>query len=201
MSEAYAYQMTIDTSWKESGKLDLQFKGCSGSQLVDIVQGRQQLKQAGNPTFVVMTVGGKNARLAAIINACIYRANPAGNYGPAFHADPNGEGTCKKALFEARNYIDKSLGSDLISTLDGIFAYASEQRNPEFWLYVTGYAHFFNTDTNDCDDWTFQVFIDPFTDRETNVAFLRKSLRSEMNNLMEDFLTVYVSQIYTQNNQ
>lgn len=44
-------------------------------------------------------------------------------------------------------------------TLDDVFQTDQAKSHDEFWLYVLGYAHLFNVDTNGpdtCDDWSFQ---------------------------------------------
>jgi hypothetical protein len=76
--------------------------------------------------------------------------------------------------------------------LDDLFKWAKDEKKlPSFYLYVTGYAHFFNENTDDCDKWSFSAF-PRFAD---DMPLLTKPLRKEINGLAEQFMTVYVRTI------
>jgi hypothetical protein len=196
LKDAYGAQMEADHTWTGAGGQTFHFEGCSGAQLVNMFASNGQIQGTGKPTFVVMTVGGNNAGFGALVDNCIYHGNPFGNYGPPWNDDPNGEGACKKSLASAANYIhhngDGGLGSDFQKTLDDLFRSDQAKARSEFYLYVTGYAHFFNVDTDDCDEWSFSPWW------VSQGPLVVKGLRVEMNNLLQDFLQVYVGFMHIQ---
>ncbi|KAF2419586.1 SGNH hydrolase [Tothia fuscella] len=192
--DAYAAQMDVDRSWVQQGlgETKFTFAGCSGARLVDMYLGQSQINKLNRPDFAVMTVGGNNVGFFDVAANCLFQPYPLTDYGKPYHLDPNGEGLCKKALKATRNYIrdtgDGSLEAAFRATLDDIFKWANEERKlPHFHLYVTGYAHFFNADTTDCNTWTFQRIANYYS----TVPFLVKELRAEINDLMEGLLAVY----------
>jgi hypothetical protein len=191
LKDAYGAQMEADHTWTGIEGQEFHFQGCSGSRLVNMVAERGQIQRTGKPFLVVMTVGGNNANFGAIADNCVYHGNPFGNYGPSWHDDPNGVGECKKSLKGAADYINNKgnggLASDFRNTLDDIFKSNAAKARGEFYLYVTGYAHFFNVDTDDCDYWSFS----PWWIADGK-PLLKKGLRVEMNNLLQSFLQVYV---------
>ena len=150
--ESHGPQLEADHSWTGDFSSGLKDAACSGSQLADLAKGAHQMDEnkVGSPNLVVMTSGGNNCGFGRIVDLCIYHSDPLGDYGPAYKDDYNRIGNCSKALDDASSYISNSLQQDLINTINDILAEPNVKNNPDFLLYLTGYAQFFGTDY---DDW------------------------------------------------
>ena len=138
--------MEADTSWTGSFSSGLRDAACSGSQLIDLAKGGYQMGKVGKPNVVVMTFGGNNCGFGTIVDVCIYHSSPTTNYGSAYADDKARTGACAKALDNALNYITNTLQQDFINTINDILADPGVNSNPDFLLYLTGYAQFFGTD-------------------------------------------------------
>lgn len=151
-----------------------------------------------------MTSGGNDAKFGEIVDACFYRADPnilkAGGYGPYWEDDPNGVGLCKVKLNVGTAYINNrnmdpnpdnhGLYYDLWATLDDVFKSDTATSASEFWFFITGYSHFFNVDTTDCDQMTFSPW--PVTP-VVGLPLVKQDLRKAINDGQEAFFQVYVS--------
>ena len=156
--ESHGPQLEADTTWTGDFSSGLRDAACSGSQLVDLAKGAYQMGKVGNPNLVVMTSGGNNCGFGRIVDVCIYHSNPTFDYGPAYKDDNDRTGECAKALDEASNYISNKLQQDLINTINDILADPNIKKNPDFLLYLTGYAQFFGTDYDDwCNDESWNI--------------------------------------------
>ena len=146
--ESHGPQMEADTTWIGHSPSGLRDAACSGSNLGDIVIGQHQMGKVGNPDVVIMTSGGNNAGFGNIVDVCIYHSDPRHDYGNAYSDDPDRSGECAKALDAALGYIQdpNRMAFDLIRTLDDLFNDPAVSGNPDFLLYLTGYAQFFGTD-------------------------------------------------------
>ena len=144
--ESHGPQMEADTTWTGSFSSGLRDAACSGSRLVDLAKGNYQMGKVGEPDVVIMTSGGNNCDFGNIVDVCIYHSSPTTNYGPAYADDTDSSGACAKALDNAQNYITGKLQGDHIQTIDDLFEDSHVNSNPDFLLYVTGYAQFFGTD-------------------------------------------------------
>ena len=183
--ESHGPQMEADTTWTESFSSGLRDAACSGSRLVDLTKGNYQMGKVGQPDDVIMTSGGNNCDFGIIVDFCIYYSSPTTNYGPAYADDTDSSGACAKALNNAQNYITNTLQQDLINTVNDILADSNLKPNPDFLLYLTGYAQFFGTDY---DPWCNQeawniVGISP-------TPYLSTQLRMGLNGLVSKVNTV-----------
>jgi hypothetical protein len=182
--------MEADTSWTY-GKQKFHFGGCSAARLVNMVAENGQIQQTESPLVIIMTAGGNNANFGEIIDNCIYQGDPTVSYGPPYDDDLDGKGLCKKSLATGQAYINNSgtdgLATQFRQTLDDIFKTDQARSHDEFWLYVTGYAHFFNVDTDECDNWSFSPNTTIY-----NRPTLTKTLRVEINQILTQFNDIYV---------
>jgi hypothetical protein len=172
------------------------WSGCSGARLGDMAQGKKQIEQINiNPRFTVMTVGGINAHVGDVVANCVYQPDMQADYGPPHHKDPEGVGKCKQSIRQAREYIDGGgLGYDFRVTLDDLFNYARSHYSGPYTVYVTGYVHFWNVDTERCDRASWKPpFIGQYTNPPPALPLLTRGLRREMNDLVEAFNRKYVS--------
>ncbi|KAL8833427.1 MAG: hypothetical protein Q9170_004270 [Blastenia crenularia] len=113
---------------------------CSGSTFKNIQSGGpfSQADQLGNPAVATLTIGGNNVGFRAILTACIYR----------FYAWRSGD--CNTEIANSQAIIDSP---DFASSLSqAINDAVGKAQNPDFRLYVTGYAAFFNEDTDQCNN-------------------------------------------------
>lgn len=184
--ESHGPQLEADTSWTGSFSSGLRDAACSGSRLVDLAKGGYQMGKVGTPNVVVMTSGGNNCGFGAIVDVCIYHSSPSKDYGPAYADDKDRTGDCAKALDDALNYITNTLRQDLINTINDILADPNVKSNPDFLLYLTGYAQFFGTD------------YDPWCNTEAwNIAgrsatpYLSKELRTAFNDRVSKVNELY----------
>lgn len=185
--ESHGPQIEADSSWIGSFSPGLRDAACSGSRLVDLAKGGYQMGKVGNPNLVVMTSGGNNCGFGTIVDVCIYHSSPLTNYGPAYADDKDRTGACAKALDDALNYITNALQQDLINTINDILADPSVKSNPDFLLYLTGYAQFFGTDYDPwCNQeaWNIRPAISP-------TPYLSQELRSAFNDRVSKVNELY----------
>jgi hypothetical protein len=195
LKDSYAVQMFNDRTWVQPGvgEITFEFKGCSGGRLEDMYDGQQQIKQTDQPRVVVLTVGGNNALFAPIVDSCVYLSNPLFDYGKRFDLDTASTGECKRNLNSAQNYITSDtefgMAAQLRTTLDKLFGWAAnEKKLPYFYLYVTGYAHFWNDLNDECNNWSFSLWARP----DDRMPYLTRAFRQRFNDVTENFLQVYV---------
>ncbi|KAJ9668302.1 hypothetical protein H2201_001732 [Coniosporium apollinis] len=192
IKHAYSAQMSNDDTWT-TGKQDMSFAACSGSKLVNMAVLNPQMPKTGDrPRIITMTAGGNDAGFFNVVINCVYQQYLLINYGPAY-PDPNG--LCAIAIKNATDYIERAAGSnpdvlglseDLAATLDDIFASNKIGDRESFRLYVTGYAHFFNAETDWCTAGSFGAF--PLIGGQPKLS---KELRIAINGLVEKFNRVY----------
>lgn len=173
--ESHGPQMEADASWTGPFSSGLRDAACSGSVLFDLAKGGYQMGKVGNPNVVVMTSGGNNCGFGVIVDACIYHSVPTTNYGPAYKDDTERTGACAKALDSAQAYITNTLQQDLSNTINDILADPSVKSNPDFLLYLTGYAQFFGTDYDPwCNNEAWNILgtsATPYLSVELRTAF------------------------------
>ncbi|KAL9615939.1 MAG: hypothetical protein Q9160_009125 [Pyrenula sp. 1 TL-2023] len=205
INHASAAQLANDKSWYEKGyPPKLNFKACSGAQLVDMkpqmdscVDGSNDIR---NVRFTVMTSGGNNAKFFDIAERCVYQRYKDHDYGPDFKDDQDlnrCKGDCCKAIKASQDYIQASTWSpgglqfDLWRTIRDIVDSSAAHKDPNHKLYVTGYAQFWSNDkgTDWCNRESFGA--DPTGHQPT----LSSELRSKMNSLVQLINSKYVSVI------
>jgi hypothetical protein len=151
--------MAADNTWTINNQ-EFHFAACSGARLVNIVKDAQgdnppQLSQLGNPQMITYHAGGNNCDFGAVVFTCIY---PVGNWDPTLEY-PNPDGDCAKGVATTNKYINDKGGlyQDEMNTVRDILTDGSVKGNKDFKLYLLGYAHFFNTNDNYCNDISFSL--------------------------------------------
>lgn len=188
---AYGPQLESDPSWNGGDKENFHFAACSGATLGDMAKGQQQINETGKPHLITMTAGGNNAKFFDIATNCIYQQNDDVDYGPEYADDTDGTGLCAKSIKASSDYLtgaDGSIGTDLKNTLDDLVASTQFKTYDDTLLYVTGYAHFFATDDNWCDNWSFGA-------KPARRPKLTLKLRQAINDLTEKLNNAYNSTI------
>jgi len=182
---AWEAQMAGDNSWTDNA-IDFKFLACSGARLDAAVKGddannepEPQLDGAGTPYFLTMELGGNNCHFSDIARACIYLGLDGKEY-------PDPAGLCYQSITEWENYILSNSQGDGLSfyfdhhqTLEAIMDWDTIKGRDDFYLYIVGYAEFFNTSPGSdwCNNQTFGVALHPK---------LSNALRSKINELISD---------------
>ncbi|KAM7185746.1 SGNH hydrolase-type esterase domain containing protein [Naviculisporaceae sp. PSN 640] len=121
---------------------NFQFPACSGARTEQIRQ--QAANLAGNLDLVMMTAGGNDLCLAAMIRECVFLPY-------------RGEQACQDVIDKAQLNIDTILKPNLQTILDEL----DDKMKDDSILVFNGYAPFFNTENEDCadaekHDWAFK---------------------------------------------
>ncbi|KAK5988770.1 Lipase 1-like protein [Cladobotryum mycophilum] len=153
----HAYPMLIyndvaNISDADSDTPALQFLSCTGSTINDMLAGAQhsqidQLNTSINVDFALLSIGGNDLGFFEIMNSCIFRF-----YN--FYS-----GTCETAL---RNADQQMAGPEFENRLRLVIMEILDrvrwEKHPSFTITITGYARFFNADTEDCDDYSLGIW-------------------------------------------
>lgn len=133
--------------------------------------------------FITLSVGGNDVGFFDVINACIFRF-----YG--YYS-----GTCEAALLASEALIaqDDSLPDSFASHLTLILLQLLNrvrwEKHPRFRIVLTGYARFFNSETDACDTCSMSVWwhygnATGTPTNSTDSTYLTKGLRRRMNDLV-----------------
>lgn len=120
---------------------------------------RDQVPYIDQSDLVSLTVSGNEVDFAAVLNECVYHWRP--DIG------------CEAELVKARMLIESPI---LLHSLASVISGAVERLKPGALLLVTGYARFFNEETDFCDHATFS--------RIKSTDYLTKRKRRILNQLV-----------------
>ena len=156
-SDAYPVQVANSTSLdvEESRFQDL---ACGGASTASVLHA--QVPRIGESQIVTMTVGGNEVDFFAVVNECIYRWRPLS--------------TCDKELQRSRSLIEST---EFISNYNKLVKGAVQALRPGARLLVTGYARFFNQETEYCSHVSFS--------KSDPSSLLTRPLRTELNDLID----------------
>ncbi|OLN81621.1 Lipase 1-like protein 3 [Colletotrichum chlorophyti] len=170
---AHAHPLLIQADLAKSqgpNATTFQFLSCTGSTTGNILSGgeRSQIDRFNtsvNTDFAVLSVGGNDLGFFRVMNACIFRFY-------SFYS-----GTCETALQEASaelesNEFEERLEMVIMQILDRV----RWEKRPWFVITVTGYARFFNAETDECDNCTLGVW--------WQGPKLKRSVRQRMNDMV-----------------
>ncbi|MCJ1372821.1 hypothetical protein MMC20_004046 [Loxospora ochrophaea] len=196
-TDAYAYQLKNDVSWMNGWTEYFTWTACSGSRLVDMQY--QILGVGSSPRLVTMSAGGNDGGgnpLAGFFNvadSCLFLSNPNNDYGLPYNQDTNRTGQCAQAIDATKAYLTNGIGNDLKNTLNDVLDADNVKSQPDFLLYVTGYAQFFNPNTTWCNDHTFSVFY-PYQSGPPLSQYLRNDINAlvtQLNSVYEETIQAY----------
>jgi lysophospholipase L1-like esterase len=151
-SDAYPAQLA-----KAIGPVLFQNAACGGAVTSSVIW--NQLSWIGDSDLVTLTVGGNEADFFSVLNECVYQWQP-------LH-------TCQAELQTSRRFIESSRFGENYAKMVKL---GLQRMKPNGRLLVTGYATFFNEETNACDSVTFST--------KNPEQFLTRELRREMNQLV-----------------
>ncbi|ERS99930.1 hypothetical protein HMPREF1624_03299 [Sporothrix schenckii ATCC 58251] len=135
--------------------------------------------------YITLSIGGNDLGFFDVINACVFRF-----YG--YYS-----GTCEAALRASelllaeddRSTDPASFSARLTVILLQLLARVRWEKHPQFRIIVTGYARFFNAETDLCDRASMSIWwhygnATGVPDNATDTTYLTKGLRRRMNGLV-----------------
>lgn len=155
-SEAYPVGVA-DSKRLNISHNDVRYLACGGSNGRSVLL--HQVPLIGHSDVITITAGGNEVHFFDVLNACVYHWLPLA--------------TCEKEIREARALIQSQ---SLINQIDAVIARSSKCMHPDALLLVTGYARFFNEQTDLCDHITFS--------RTRPLDHLTKDKRRALNQLV-----------------
>ena len=186
--DAYGYQMFQDNSWSGVRPQKFNFVACSGSNFNSMAG---QADAMGNAEFATLTIGGNDAYFYDVVTQCIYQQEPWKNYGPAY---PDQSGACELAIERSSKQVNSEEFKNSFKAMFNAILNNDNAKNQEaFQLYITGYAHFFNIDTDGCNTTSFGAL-------PVHKPLLSTALRTAINGLVQDLNDMYQAAITEENN-
>jgi hypothetical protein len=185
---AYSVQISRDNSWVPDGRPQgFHFQSCIGTHFTQIDRvahlGHIQLNDIPSGIDMIMLQAGHdNADLASVAAACVYV--PGGtDFGPAY---PDPMGKCAQEIVRASSYINgmnkDQLFQDVRWIVNSVFNNDKVKNNPNFQLFMPGYAQVFY-DQSYAGDWCGNA---SFAIRGLNRPVLSLALRQRINQLLSD---------------
>lgn len=149
---------------------EMQFLSCTGSTIGDMLAGSDHsqidgLNATSGADFALLSIGGNDLGFFDIMNSCIFRFY-------SFYS-----GTCEEALRRSETALEgpdfeHHLRLVIMEILDSV----QWEKRPWFTITVSGYARFFNEQTEDCDERSFGVW--------WRGPKLKRELRRRMNKMV-----------------
>jgi hypothetical protein len=145
-----------------------------------------------NPNLPTLTIGGNDADFYEVVGRCIFQAKRL-FYGGEY---PDPTGLCALEIQNAKTTISSQDFRDKlqVSAIEELYS-AGVKHYPEFKVFLTGYAHFFNIDADSkrCNDISFGPGF--------HKPKLSLELRQAMNDLVEQVNTLYRDVVASMNNR
>ncbi|KAH8668355.1 SGNH hydrolase-type esterase domain-containing protein [Xylariales sp. PMI_506] len=148
-----------------------QFESCTGSTTAQLLVGGvgsqiDSLNASRPADFALLSVGGNDLGFFEVMNACIFRF-----YN--FYS-----GTCETALAHTQERLDSDdFENRLRIVIIELLNKVKWEKKPWFQITITGYARFFNDETDDCDEMSLGVW--------WRGPKLKKELRVRMNAMVQ----------------
>jgi lysophospholipase L1-like esterase len=143
-----------------------QFLACSGATSTEILD-KQVPALTNNLDLLTISAGGNDIGLTPILSNCIYQF-----YMPAKDA-------CQKSMDDARALIANE--AELFKNVTDLIEAAKPKMNAQHGvIYYTGYAGFFGTDDESCDNVTWAVW----RNVEWKKQYLKLQMRKDLNDMV-----------------
>ena len=162
-TEAYGNVINVVLDGTAPNTRQFTWVACSGAK-TDYVVGSEVPSIDQDVDIATLTIGGNDAGFFDILNACIFQFN---------HFT-----SCSDQITTTTNTINNDVPGLLDTLLDAVM---SKVANSGFKLYMTGYANFFNPDTTQCNDVSFNFW----EEKPENQANLTTELRGNLNTLVQ----------------
>jgi lysophospholipase L1-like esterase len=133
--EAYPVQVANSTELQIPHE-DFQNLACGGASSVSILH--SQVPKIGNSDVVTITVGGNEVDFFVVLNACVHQFWPSDS--------------CEEEIAKTRSLIQSS---SFLNNFNAMVAQAKKRVRDDALLMLTGYAAFFNEQTEQCNNASF----------------------------------------------
>ncbi|KZM20131.1 uncharacterized protein EKO05_0002814 [Ascochyta rabiei] len=143
-----------------------QFLACSGADTAEILA-KQVPALHTNLDLITISAGGNDIGLTPILSNCVYQFYMAG------------EDACQKSVGEAQEKIgnDTQLYQNVTRLIEATKPYLNSTHG---LIHVTGYARFFGTGDDSCDNVTWAVW----RNVERHKQYLKLEMRQALNNMV-----------------
>ena len=142
---------------------------CSGADTTEILA--KQLPALNSTSFDLITIsaGGNDIGLTPILSNCVYQFYMAG------------EDACQKSIDEAQEKVadDTQLFQNVTKLIEAAKLHLNTTQG---MIYLTGYARFFGTEDDTCNNVTWAVW----RNIEHTKQYLKLEMRQALNNLVLD---------------
>lgn len=169
-TEAYPNVMNVVLDGTSPVQRQFFYVACSGAQ-TNNVRDDQAGAFVADVDIATLSVGGNDIGFFDLINNCIFQ----------FYIT----NSCEEQISITQGKIDSD---EFHSNLDGVLSkILSNARASQFRLYMSGYAHFWNVDTTQCNDvtWSYWTRDDP-PKLTQDVRTKLNTLTSNLNNAIND---------------
>ncbi len=146
-----------------------QHLACSGATSQEILE-EQVPRLEGGQKLITVSAGGNDVGFADVVMDCIYQIRPVGPDG----CDKTLDALQKKVENELEDNL-MALGKALVKKLDG--------GNQPGTMYWTGYAKFWNDQTDGCNDQSWATW---YNVDDVDRVFLTKENRRRMNKMTDE---------------
>jgi lysophospholipase L1-like esterase len=164
---AYSYPTILhSTLLGDDANRTHQFLACSGAASSEILM-KQVPVLRDNLDLLTISAGGNDIGLTPILSNCVYQ----------FYM--SAEDACQKSMDEARARIANE--TELYKNVTDLIEAAKPKMNPDHGvIYYTGYAGFFGTDDETCDNVTWAVW----RNIEWTKQYLKLQMRRDLNEMV-----------------
>ncbi|KAK5663985.1 hypothetical protein OQA88_197 [Cercophora sp. LCS_1] len=173
---AYPYLLALDLLPSGPNSTSFQWLSCTGSTTTDILSSPSTpnttqvdlISTSPTPSFATLSIGGNDLGFFPVLNACIFR----------FYSFSSG--SCESALAAAEAAVESpEFGHKLRLIMAEILDTVKWEKHGDFVVTVTGYAKFFDAETEECEDTSLGVWWG------VEGSKLTKELRGRINRLVE----------------
>jgi lysophospholipase L1-like esterase len=164
---AYSYPNILHTSFfgRDANRTH-QFLACSGAASSEILEKQVPMLQE-NLDLLTISAGGNDIGLTPILSECVYQ----------FYM--SAEDACQKSMDEARARIANE--TQLLKNVTDLIEASKPKMNAQHGvIYYTGYAGFFGTDDESCDNVTWAVW----RNVEWTKQYLKLEMRRDLNKMV-----------------
>ncbi|CAO2647109.1 Nn.00g080310.m01.CDS01 [Neocucurbitaria sp. VM-36] len=141
------------------------FLACSGWTSIQIKDQQATRLDDNSQQVITLSAGGNDVYLSELLNACVYQITP----GAAIMDN------CKSVMDKAEDAIENKL----FGWLDDLYTALTPKLTDDGKIYVTGYAQFWNSNTNQCDGISWKMWDFP----GAHAVHLTRENRKRMNDL------------------
>ena len=170
---AYSYPNILHSSLLgEDANRTHQFLSCSGATSTEILE-KQIPALTDGLDLLTISAGGNDIGLTPILSNCVYQ----------FYM--SAEDACQKSMVEAHDKISNE--TELYRNVTKLIEAAKPKMNPDHGvIYYTGYASFFGTDDDACDNVTWAVW----RNVEWTKQYLKLEMRRDLNDMVRSVNTI-----------